>query len=59
MDMCAATPRINNSDTASSFKFCYNKLVGEMSIYKASQTRATLKRRKIQHGKQGHLTDSI
>jgi hypothetical protein len=59
MDMCAATPRVVKSATASSYKFCYNKLVGKMSIYKASQTRATLKRRKIQHGKQGHLSDSI
>ncbi len=57
--MCTATPRVVNSATASPCKFCYNKVVDKMSIYKASQTRATLKRRKIQHGKQGHLSDSI
>ncbi len=59
MDLCAATSLVAKSATASSWKFCYNKSVGKMSIYKASQTRATLKRRKIQHGKQGHLSDSI
>jgi hypothetical protein len=37
MDLCAATPRVANSATASWWKFCYNKSVGKMSIYKASQ----------------------
>jgi hypothetical protein len=57
--MCASAARVVNSATASSSNFCYNILIGKMRIYKASQTRATLKRRKIQHGKQGHLSDSI